>query len=562
MNDEKKNAHTTAPQADPTTDHNNKKKKPFSFKLFGPGRKTESQVNFWIYVISFLAIVIILNVLTALGATLINLKFRVPTDMSFDLSDVSKSVLEKAKKAGKDISLTYVYDVIPSPISEADEKDEMAKVQQILEAYAFGQDHVTFENVDLNRNPGRFSEFQEIVRQTANPYPQYAQMIGYYSFYASVIIEVKDKNNIDDSTPLRQTIEVFTFTDPNPELRDPRLAAPRRIIKDTMEREITSAIDNLLTRQKKIYYLTGHLEREPIRRQSDISGKTYSYLQKELHLEGYLVEVVDIARVKGVPEDCDLLIIAEPKTPYSKTEMEYLDDYLYRGGKLIILTEPNAPETFSAILNKRGIKIYNHYRAVEGDESLLVTRGEKDIFVIRTIDTEHDLTRNLPQQTVYVQKSCVISAADMAALPDDSDLQMYTVLRTTSKGWTDKNQNRNYTRDANDEEGYTGVMAIAEGPVNRTNSFRIAVFGDADMISDQTYSLIYGQGYQFSNFDFFLNAVRWTMGRELAIPPRTQNIRRLQNVPLARLISFIVAVMLIPLGVIAIAIVTIIRRNK
>lgn len=60
---------------------------------------------------------------------------------------------------------------------------------------------------------------------------------------------------------------------------------------------------------------------------------------------------------QDIPEDINILVIADMRTPLSPKEMQRLEHYIERGGNLFILGEPNRQETMNPILTKFGVEL-------------------------------------------------------------------------------------------------------------------------------------------------------------------------------------------------------------
>ncbi len=141
------------------------------------------------------------------------------------------------------------------------------------------------------------------------------------------------------------------------------------------EQDFTGAILKLISdKQKKIYFLTGHGER-------DIDGyedTSYTEIKKMIQAENYLVEKLVLAQQTAVPQDCDVLIIAGSQTPLLDAEEEAIIDYLDLGGKAIIMVDPYPTPSLDNVLKRWGVEPQNDFildglgRSMLGDPSVPV----------------------------------------------------------------------------------------------------------------------------------------------------------------------------------------------
>lgn len=103
------------------------------------------------------------------------------------------------------------------------------------------------------------------------------------------------------------------------------------------ESAITSAIKAVTeTRRKKVSFVTGHKERSP----TDSGETGFSSAARLLRGANYEVPEPVNLLTGGVPEDCDLVIIAGPEEPFRPEEVEALARYLEAGRPALFLVDP------------------------------------------------------------------------------------------------------------------------------------------------------------------------------------------------------------------------------
>ena len=100
------------------------------------------------------------------------------------------------------------------------------------------------------------------------------------------------------------------------------------------ESTLTGALAKVqLGEQQKAYVITGHGERST----EDFASTGYSDAKSLMDRANYAVETLDLRQTQTVPDDADLVIIAGPTGRYSEGEVQALDDYLNRGGAVLLL---------------------------------------------------------------------------------------------------------------------------------------------------------------------------------------------------------------------------------
>ncbi len=98
-----------------------------------------------------------------------------------------------------------------------------------------------------------------------------------------------------------------------------------------LEYDLTSAIKKVTTGiVLKAGFLTGHDERDITKEYAPIVGA----LRQQ-----YEVTTVSLENGQSVPEDISVLIIAGPKKDFSQRDLFEIDQYLMRGGKLVLLLD-------------------------------------------------------------------------------------------------------------------------------------------------------------------------------------------------------------------------------
>ena len=101
------------------------------------------------------------------------------------------------------------------------------------------------------------------------------------------------------------------------------------------EQLFTSAIRSVSDpRQSKAYFLRGHGEIDPA---NDDPKEGYSKFAELLKQNSILWDRLTLSGSTDIPPDCQLLIIAGPKEPFSPGEVEKLEKYLDQGGRVFAL---------------------------------------------------------------------------------------------------------------------------------------------------------------------------------------------------------------------------------
>ena len=116
------------------------------------------------------------------------------------------------------------------------------------------------------------------------------------------------------------------------------------------EKLFTSAIVAVTEgRQTKVGFVTGHGEHKA----SDTGGQWgYSKFSNILQQKGLILQEIPLAGTNSIPADCRLLIIAGPRTPYSRDELAKLREFVGTGGSLFTLLN------FYSLQRPTGLEIF------------------------------------------------------------------------------------------------------------------------------------------------------------------------------------------------------------
>jgi len=133
--------------------------------------------------------------------------------------------------------------------------------------------------------------------------------------------------------------------DGNPDPRTPPL-----YLGGVDERAITTGLKTVASAgQFKVYFTTGHGELDLDR----VDKIGISRLRVSLEGAGIAVEPLRLmdALNTGIPDDANALIIAGARTPFVEAEVQLINDFLQRGGRLAIFTDPPLVDIGTSLTN-------------------------------------------------------------------------------------------------------------------------------------------------------------------------------------------------------------------
>jgi ABC-type uncharacterized transport system involved in gliding motility auxiliary subunit len=130
----------------------------------------------------------------------------------------------------------------------------------------------------------------------------------------------------------------------------------REKAKNADEQTITNSLLKVTREGKKsVYFLTGHGEMSI----DDSANAGLQQLKESLEKEVYEAKTLDFLKEKKVPDNTSVLVIAGPKKPLFKEELDFIKAYIDKGGKVLVLLGADSSKELAAFVEGYGIKVDN-----------------------------------------------------------------------------------------------------------------------------------------------------------------------------------------------------------
>ncbi len=309
------------------------------------------------------------------------------------------------------------------------------------------------------------------------------------------------------------------------------------------EQDITNAIIKAITGdERRIYFTQGHGEKDPT--SSEREG--YGTVAQAIARDNYAVERLVLAQAADVPEDATVVVIAGPSTDFLAQEIEALDRYLARGGKLMVLVDPPGGVETGDLPNLRA---FLRGWAIEvGDNVVVDASGIGQLF---GTDASTPVAASYPAHPIGERFNLMTAypfARSVSPIEGGVDGRFaQTVVETGSQSWAETNLagllddgRVALEPDQGDVPGPVSLAVAVSAPATDvpaaaepdaegddsetppTREARLVAFGDSDFAAN------FGLGIQ-GNRDLFMNAVNWLAQQEnlIAIRPREPEDRRI-----------------------------------
>jgi len=278
------------------------------------------------------------------------------------------------------------------------------------------------------------------------------------------------------------------------------------------EENLTNSIVKVSSdKVKKVYFTGGHGEKE-------IEGtkpRDYRQIALALENENFKPETLVLAKIKKIPDDASVIVVAGPAKDLFEGELKMIRDYLNGGGRALFLVDPMTLKTTIDFLAEYGIEPMDN---VIVDKYSKTLGGDYLSPAVTSYNKEHPITKDFKYITIF--------PLARSLKPDGGNKNGRTVeiLATTLKdSWGESSRKELASGRVafNEKEDTYGPLIIAavaeieqkEKPKGRKGE--LVVIGDSDFAANSYI----GFG---GNRDFFLNIINWLAGEEdrISIRPK------------------------------------------
>lgn len=316
--------------------------------------------------------------------------------------------------------------------------------------------------------------------------------------------------------------------------------AKREILDEATEEKITNAIIKVTREgEKTVYFLTGHGERSI----SDFEATGYSSIKEEIEKQNYQVKEYNLAQENKIPEDAYVLVSAGPKVSFFPNELQLLEDYLGKGGKLLLLVDPESKFEADEFLARYGIDLgkdivvdasglgqlfgfgaaaplaadyADHPITRELEGTMSIYPGARSVLTKESPEgySTLELVRSSPQSWAETDLNSprvsfdpgvdrrgpvalAVVSTKQVELAEESAEESETQESETTQG----DESAENT-DKEENESAAGSSPADEGEQTEKRESRIVVFGDSDFSANGYWQISV-------NGDVFLNTVSW-----------------------------------------------------
>jgi ABC-type uncharacterized transport system involved in gliding motility auxiliary subunit len=276
-------------------------------------------------------------------------------------------------------------------------------------------------------------------------------------------------------------------------------------VTDATEEKLTNGLVKVTREGKRIVYVVqGHGEHDL--GNTDRNG--FSEAKAAMERANYEVKPLALARDGKVPDDAVMAVLPGPRNDLFAPELEALDAYIAKGGKLFVLVNPFQNEGLKKYLGKYGVELGDNLVIEPNPIGRLFGIGP-EVPIVQQYEP-HPITRDMSGVSTLFPLTRTVAPAKTPP----QGLQVQPLAQTSPQSWgeTDREalQRGEAKPDPKDPKGPLPVAVVAT-----KDKARLVVYGTSNIASNQFLNI---QG----NRDFVLNTISWLAEQEdqIAIRPK------------------------------------------
>lgn len=271
------------------------------------------------------------------------------------------------------------------------------------------------------------------------------------------------------------------------------------------EPEIVAALNRMTGPLPKIAFLQGEEERSI----DKLGDRHYKLATSEIHVraslvnQGFDVENITLNESNEIPEDITALVIADPRAHFGSEALRKIEEYIDKGGNMLLAGEPGKQSVLNPILEKLGVEIIDGM-ILQEDKKLGPAEVRSFVTAIG-VDFGRKITR-------LFDSKLGISTREVAGLKygDESDFEIRELLMTDGeKTWNktgtivlDSAEVKFDELSGDVKKSFPTALALSRKINNKEQ--RILVTGDADFLSNLELGRTYPRTGNASFYQGFL----------------------------------------------------------
>jgi ABC-type uncharacterized transport system involved in gliding motility auxiliary subunit len=462
-------------------------------KEVGKKRSTLVRANLSLVALAMFGIVCGLNYVISRHPV----RFDMTSSKLYTLADQTKDSLKALKQ---DVTVT----LFVSNKRQTNVQAEVHRAQQLLEEYAKINTKFRFKVVDVDQNPSE------------------AKRLGIHE-YNTVVFESGD--NRKDVLQRDYVTYALQGRQPTPKFQG--------------EGAFTAALISMNdTTHPVIYFTEGHGEKE----MNSPQPEGFNTFKDMLTQQNFTVKSVNLLTSGKVPDDATGLAIVGPTHPIQGAESDLIDDYLKKGGKLVLCVDPGMKVGLDSVFKDFGIKLGNDFLVDQTSYAF------PDVRVVIPTYLSNPIVEKLSEN--HIASLMAFGRSIQTQSPALKDVTQTPLMQTTDKGWalTDLKSKTLKFRPGLDTKGPVTMAVACEWalPTDATKRARLVVYGNSNFFTNQ-----FLQGY--GNLDLGLNSFSWAaqVENKITIHPKEDSMRVMNLSNVSANFIYYLTVWVMPIAILA-----------
>lgn len=277
--------------------------------------------------------------------------------------------------------------------------------------------------------------------------------------------------------------------------------------KHPSETEISAALKRFVVKSPKVAFLTDNEARE-IHKTGDRDYNQFAenqYFRHSLANQGFEIVTLSLSE-QEMPEDIDILVVADMKAPLGETESERLNKYIARGGNLFILGDARRQDIMNPIAEQLGVTFM---------PGTLIEMKENDSPSLIVGRITPEAAKRFKAYTRPYEYGYAVTMPDAVGLSFDASkgFNASPVIVTDSLCWNELqttdflDDQPQFNPETGEKQGVVPTILALDRKVGDKEQ-RIVITGDADCVSNGEMSKS-RNGYASNNFTVITGTFRW-----------------------------------------------------
>lgn len=303
------------------------------------------------------------------------------------------------------------------------------------------------------------------------------------------------------------------------------------------EASVTNVIARLMRQGERwVVFLEGHGERNPY-------GEANYDLQlfaSRLSQKGFHIETVNLLQTTSLPDNTDILVIADSRAQLLPGEVTLIDKYVDAGGNLLWLAEGGEENPLERLAETLELEFLPGVIVDPSSQLLGLKRVD---FALVADYPRHAITTAIDSLSLFPRATALLFHGEQ------SDWQAEALLATQPRSWNETGELVGQISQNDGEGELAGPLTLGfslsrslQQQDGELATQRVVVIGDADFLSNQYL----GNG---SNLALGLNMINWLSHDDtlIAISPRSAVDTQLELSPNSQLTIALVFLLALPL---------------